>query len=361
MSTAFSLARAGRWFLCSGIQEESGGVARFYDASTQKNRAVSTEITGYTASALAYLYDVTGQAEYLERAIATANFLMDHGWNAELQTFPFEWPSPSEVSEHQSFFFDCGIIIRGLLAVWHHTKEQRLLDISMLAAHGMLQDFFSGGDYHPILQLPAKAPLLRDHRWSRSAGCYQLKSALAWFDLAEITGDEKLKRAFLHWLEASLNTHASFLTSAHNRHAIMDRLHAYGYFLEALGAVTDRSDCREAYIDGMGFAAHHLNDIAPEFSRSDAYAQLLRARLNAEVLGVCPVDRESAAKEAAALATFQAVSNDPRIDGAFRFGQRGGVLVEHINPVSTAFGMQALEMWSQYQAGTLKPCRPLLI
>lgn len=361
MPTAFSLARAGRWFLVSGIQEESGGVARFYDASEQQNRPVSTEITGYTASALAYLYEVTGHAEYLERAIATANFLMDRGWNEELQTFPFEWPSPSAVSEHQSFFFDNGIIIRGLLAVWHHTKEDRLIDLAGKAAHSMLQDFFSGGDYHPILQLPAKAPMLRDARWSRSAGCYQLKSALAWFDLAEITGDETLKRAFRHLLEASLNTHASFLPSAQNRHAIMDRLHAYNYFLEALGAVADRADCREAYVDGIGFASENLNAIAPEFVRSDVYAQLLRARLNAELLGVCPVDREAASKEAEALAEFQVTSEDVRIDGGFRFGRRNGALVEHVNPVSTAFALQALEMWAQYQAGTLKPCRALLI
>jgi hypothetical protein len=91
----FSLARAGRWFLNSGIQEPSGGVARFYRSEIGKNKAVSTEITGYTASTLVYLFHVTGDEEYLDRARKTAAFLADHGWNHALQTFPFEHPSPS--------------------------------------------------------------------------------------------------------------------------------------------------------------------------------------------------------------------------------------------------------------------------
>ncbi len=75
MSEAYSPARAGKWFLHSGIQEQSGGVARFYRAEIQQNRAVSTEITGYAASALMVLLDITGDEEYLDRARLTADFL----------------------------------------------------------------------------------------------------------------------------------------------------------------------------------------------------------------------------------------------------------------------------------------------
>jgi hypothetical protein len=57
--------------------------------------------------------------------------------------------------------------------------------------------------------------------------------------------------------------------------------------------------------------------------------------------------------EADALAEFQQASDDPRIDGGFAFGRRDGVVSPHINPVSTAFAMQALY--------PTKPCRQLLI
>ena len=47
---------AGEWFLSSGIQESNGGVARYYFSDRQENAALTTEITGYYASALACLY-----------------------------------------------------------------------------------------------------------------------------------------------------------------------------------------------------------------------------------------------------------------------------------------------------------------
>jgi hypothetical protein len=83
--------------------------------------------------------------------------------------------------------------------------------------------------------------------------------------------------------------------------------------------------------------------------------------MTAEALGVCPVDREQAEIEATSLAGFQATDDDPRIDGAILFGRRNGALVPHVNPVSTAFGLQALDQWEKYQAGTFQPCRALLI
>ena len=46
---------AGRWFLQSGIQEASGGVARYYRSDLRKNAPVSTEITGYAVSTLLFL------------------------------------------------------------------------------------------------------------------------------------------------------------------------------------------------------------------------------------------------------------------------------------------------------------------
>ena len=67
-----SLERAGGWFLESGIQEPNGGVARFYRADLGRNRAISTEITGYAASALMYLHSATGDPAYLARARHTA-------------------------------------------------------------------------------------------------------------------------------------------------------------------------------------------------------------------------------------------------------------------------------------------------
>src|ERR1700722_17341260 len=117
----FSLARAGHWFLHSGIQEPSGGFARFYRSEILKNLPVSTEISAYAAHALVFLYITTKDAAYLDAARRTANFLVDQAWDESLRIFPYEHPSPSEDSRHLAYFFDSGIIIRCLVAVWKET------------------------------------------------------------------------------------------------------------------------------------------------------------------------------------------------------------------------------------------------
>jgi hypothetical protein len=353
------LTSAGRWLLQSGIQTPSCGFARFYDANTGRNRAVSTEITGYAASALVWLFNVTGDEEYLVCARRTAGFLLT-SWNSELGTFPFEHPSPSPESEHLSYFFDCGIIIRGLLAVWHETHDDRLLDIARRASHGMIDDFHAQSEYHPILNLPDKSPVGRTEHWSRSAGCYQLKAALAWRDVAAITGDPKLNEAWSEMLESALAKHEGFLPGASCNEKVMDRLHPFCYFLEGLLPELERTEVRTIYAGGLRLVAEHLRNIAPVFSRSDVYAQLLRARLYAA--RAVPVDEPAAAHEAAELAAYRVNRSDPRTDGGFVFGRRGAALIQHVNPVSTVFAIQALEMWREYQtAGSKPPCLRLLI
>ncbi|MDE3195996.1 MAG: hypothetical protein KGN84_06620 [Acidobacteriota bacterium] len=347
MSGSFSLERAGRWFLTSGIQNASGGVARFYLADSEKNRPVSTEITGYAASALMYLYAATGEDRYLDRARLTANFLCEHAWDRTLRMFPYEHPSPTGESDHLGYFFDSGIIVRGLLAVWRVTREPRLLDVANEAARTMLDAFRAEDGYHPILRLPEKAPLARTGQWSRSPGCYQAKSAMCWWDVAEITGDEAMRSAYLDLMNEALRTHEAFLPGEIARARVMDRLHAYSYFLEALMPLLNRAACAAVCAAGIGRVAGLLREIAPEFARSDVYAQLLRARVYAS--GVIPMDADAAREEAARLAEFQVVSDDARVDGSFWFGRRGGKIVPHANPVSAAFALQALSVWDAWR------------
>src|SRR5574340_62234 len=344
--------RAGRWFLRSGIQDTLGGVARYYRSDLECNNPVSTEITGYTASALAYLHTVTGEAQYLERAVLAARFLARAAWDSALDIIPFEYgPSPNG-SGAKAYFFDCGIIVRGLLAVWRASGEPELLDAAVRCGRAMARDFAAGADYHPILLLPAKQPLAREPRWSRSSGCYQLKSAMAWHDLYEATGETEFESHYRRVLEYSVRTYGGFLPGDPDPNQVMDRLHAFSYFLEGMLPAAD--ECRAAICDGIGRLASHLRQIAPSFARSDVYAQLLRARIYAEWAGVTPLDRAAAGEEAAELARFQCEHADPRIDGGFWFGRKSGKWLPYVNPVSAAFALQALELWRQYVAG----CRP---
>ena len=314
---------------------------------------MSTEITGYAASAFVYLHALTQDARYLDRATAAARFLV-RTWDPASRTMPFEADPPAF-----TYFFDCGIIIRGLLSVWRVTGEQPFLDVAAELGRSMAADFASpSGDFHPILSLPDKRPTVRDPlRWSQSAGCYQLKSALAWWDLSEATGDERFRAPYLSALEYSLHNYASFLPGHAEREKVMDRLHPFLYFLECLLPCVDDRRCAAALCDGIRRTEGHLRDIAPEFERSDVYAQLLRIRRFADWAGVAPLDHEAARFEAARLSEFQAAAADPRIDGGYWFGRRGQTWLPYVNPVSTAFATQALAIWE----GAAPPDRHLLI
>jgi hypothetical protein len=336
MDITSPLVRAGQWFLNSGIQSPEGGVARYYRSDISQNASVSTEITGYAASAYAYLFASTHDAAYYDRALLTARFLTRKAWDAELQTYPFEYPGPSP-----AYFFDCGIIVRGLLAVWRMSREDEFLSAALACAKGMMRDFDSGADFHPILELPSKRPAPRDERWSRSSACYQLKAALGWLELADETGDEDLRTRYECMLECALATEADFLPGTSDEPRVMDRLHAYAYFLEAL--LPTGRDVSE----GIARLCYYLRKIAPSFARSDVYAQLLRVQL---LSGnpACEADLR-------ALETFQMP------DGGYWFGRKDGQFLPFINPVSTAFAMQAREMWREREVGLLvRDCRQLI-
>lgn len=339
------LSRAGRWFLRSGIQEPGGGVARYYRADLERHQPVSTEITGYAASALFDLHAATGEREYFERGLAAAHFLTRSAWDG--QSMPFEVdPGPEG---RLSYFFDCGIVVRGLLSAWHATREAEFLEVAGALGRAMAVDFAAGdGVYHPILTLPEKHPMDRDAvRWSRAPGCYQLKSAMAWWELAEATGDQSFREPYDCVLEASLRGYASFLPGHPDLPKVVDRLHAFLYFLEGMLPRAGEKRCAAAICDGIQRVSAHLQEAESQFERSDVYAQLLRIRLYAHAAGAVPIDQAAAQREAALLAGFQASSADPRIDGGFYFGRRAGAWLPYVNPVSTAFALQSLALWNQ--------------
>jgi len=134
-----AIDRAGRWFLESGIQEANGGVARYYRSDLASNAGISTEITGYAVSTLLYLYQLTGDAAYREGALRAARFLVGTAWDPKLRTFPFEYPANG--TRGLTYFFDCGIIARALLAAWRVSDDAIFRDTAIATGRSMAADF----------------------------------------------------------------------------------------------------------------------------------------------------------------------------------------------------------------------------
>ncbi len=295
----------------------------------------------YLASALAYFHQRTGKQEYLDAAVRCAKFLSGPAWDNASHTFPFEPGSD------RAYFFDIGIIARGLMAVSRATGEKEFERRAHEAALSLGFDFLGDSMFYPVISLPMKEPLPEEPRWSRMPGCYQLKSALIWREI----GDEHADRMFNVALAMALASHESFLSSEPNQEKVMDRLHAYCYFLEALMAATELPQAREALTWGIGKAGSLLRKIGPTFERSDVNAQLLRVRLMAHHWGIVPLDEEAAAQEADHVAQFQDASMQSRLSGGFWFGRKGDAMLPFSNPVSTAFCTQALALWDDHKRG----------
>ena len=334
--------RAGEWFLRSGIQEASGGVSRYYLSDHRRNAPVSTEITAYSANALMRLYKETSDAQYFEAARKAAWYLVK-AWDAESLAMPFECEAESI---RYSYFFDCGIVVRGLLSVWRESGTPEFLATAVQCGNSMADDFFDRKQFGPILSLPDKHLLpYQNDKWSQSPGCYQLKAALAWKELAEVTRDERYEVKFRYLLQDSLASHNTFLPGAHDDLLIMDRLHAYLYFLEGLLPTIQESACADALRVGIQRVSGFVNELSSKFLRADVVAQLLRIRLFADQYGVVSLDARAAEQEASLLQTFQSHGNDVRLGGGFWFGERQGVFLPYMNPWATAFCYQAWGMW----------------
>ena len=345
------LERAGSWLLDSGLQDSSGAVARYYLSESGRHAPVSTEITGYAASAFVYLWKITADARYLDAGTRAAHYLVHKAWSEHSATFPFE--PVSNGGPAYAYFFDCGIIARGLLAVWRATGDPAYFERAKECGLSMAFDFMAGEAMHPILRLPDKRPLPYERRWSRSPGCYQLKSAMAWRELADATGHRELASAFERLLAYSLNTHSGFLPGDAENDKVMDRLHAYAYFLEGLLAMPEHPGVAGALPAGLNQAAALMREIENEFARSDVYAQLLRLRLFAERLGLCPLDRGAAEYEAGRIVEFQAGGTERATSGGFHFGRKRNEMMPFVNPVSTVFAVQALALWHEHESGSL--------
>jgi hypothetical protein len=344
---------AGQWFLTSGIQERHGGVARYHHSDTGRNARVSTEITGYSVSALVFLYERTGDPAFLSAAIKAGRFLVNLAWNPSLETFPFEYAADLEAAPQAlTYFFDCGIIARGLLQLARVTGDRSYSEIAERTGESMIRDFAAGSTWNPILALPDKSALPWTPQWSRSPGCYQLKSALAWHDLFLATSRGSFAESYSAALDEALATEAGFLP-AETPDKTMDRLHAYCYFLEALVSAPERSQVRAVLADGIQRVSGYLRQIRPEFERSDVYAQLLRVRLLAAQTAGLALNESEAAEEAATIEQFQIEDPGSPHHGGFWFGRKHGSMMPFTNPVSTAFCLQAHCWWQDHLAGRL--------
>ena len=342
-----AIEKAKSWLLHSGIQREDGGVARFHRVDSDESGPVSTEITGYLASGLAFLRGC-GCAQ-LKRS---ADFLVEEAWDVDECFLRYE-PGTAAGQRACSYFFDCGIAGLALVQYWELTGDRRYLKSALEIGRSMLVDFpASNGAFTPVITLPGKEPMPYGAWWSKAPGCYQLKAALLWLRLSECVDEHAFGNAFRKVMAYAVEDSESFLSGPADD-KMMDRLHAFLYFLEGLLPLAGERAYGQLISRGLASATGVLRKMTPAFVRSDVCAQLVRLRLFAHEAARLPLDADSVDREIQKLLAFQFKSADTRINGAFCFGSRAGVLLPYANPVSTVFAAQALAFWLRFRSGQL--------
>lgn len=340
------------WLLNSGIQRPNGGVARYYRADTGAYRDVSTELTGYFLSA------VVGpgpEGSLPDQALQAGRFLIEEGFDNQSELFPFELSAPSGGGPRLAYFFDCGIIIRGLVRLWERTNEPAFLDAAERCGLALTSRMRRvDGAFFPLFNLDSGEPFEGEARWSLRSGVYHLKAALALRELHVITGLGEFDACLGDLKRWCLERHEAFLPGHESPDGVMDRMHAYCYFLEGLlPSAGLEAESNRALQFGILKVENLVREIGPAFLRSDVVAQLLRLRLFADKLGVMELDYRQAEEEAGIVRGFQQTQPGRAIQGGFAFARRGGDAVPHINPASTIFCLQALDMWDQTRDGCL--------
>ena len=343
------------WLAHSGIQTASGGVSRYFAGDRGQYRGISTEITGYCIQAYLSL-PLPGEPGLLSHALRAGQFLCYDAGDPQAGLFPFEVPLTGFPPSDTAYFFDCGIIMRALLALWNTTADPLYLERAERCGAALMGQMSRvDGSFFPVCDLRSGAPSCGEDRWSLESGVYQLKTGLAFMELAEAISSTMFSKTAEELLNWSLRHRELFLPGASEPERVADRLHAYCYFLEGLlPFLKRRFDCAQVLQAGITRVEKLALETRRALERSDVTAQLLRLRLLADYSGVMELDQSAASWEAESLPAFQLFTSDPRTNGAFSFGRREGHLLPHANPASTIFCLQALRMWQDYQDGVLR-------
>ena len=346
---------AWQWLSRSGIQNESGGVARFYRADIQEYRDVSTQSTAFFISTFLRLGDYPqGSAPY--EALRAGGFLLDRAFHRSKELFAHEVHGRDNNPSAFAYFFDCSIIIRSLVDLWKATKEPAYVECAERCGFAV-QNLMSrmDGSFFAVYDFARDQPIDDGETWSKQAEVYQLKASLALQELTDATGLSEFVATSDMLRRWCLKRHESFIPDYGDSQERMSRLHAYCYFLEGLLQEASQDvDCSRALQWGILRVENLVEEMGPEFQRSDVLAQLLRLRFYADTFGVLEIDRATVESEVAALIEFQQQSSDPRVDGGFAFARRGAELVHHINPLSTVLALQALTMWESAEQGAFR-------
>ncbi len=350
---------AKRWFLNSGIQSEDGGFYAWQDMENKSHSYLYSEITGYAITILCFLYKVTKENIFLEKAWNAAQWILHDALDKKGAVLTRNYVK--DPVEHYSFergnvySFDCAMVAFGMLKLYGLTGNEKYLTCAESIINFLNNKMLKpSGIYYPIFDLKDNKSMEDPVKWSTQSGSFHSKLALCLCELAALKRDNSYNNIARKLVESSVNLFFKdnrFITNVSDDSS---HFHPYSYTLEGMIYYSDKT--RDGSYKGIierafgkivslqdadgGFPTRvsGSSDRDVPYQRSDIQAQILRLSYFVR----SGLDRDKLIEK---VSSFQNINDDYK--GGFLFGvDHDGTVKRHSNAWCSMFALQALYLAS---------------
>ena len=349
-----------RWLLDSGIQSERlGGFYAWQNMKDRRHSYLYSEITGYAITILCFLYKITKENIFLEKAHSAALWILHDALDKSGAVLTRNYVK--DPVEHYSFergnvySFDCAMVAFGMLKLYKLTGSKEYLACAENIVNFLNDKMLKpNGIYYPIFDLKDNKVKEDPAKWSTQSGSFHSKLALCLCELAVLKKDDSYKIIAGKLIKSSVELFFKDNRFVTNTSDNSSHFHPYSYTLEGMiyysyktkdnsykdiientfGKITSLQDT-----DG-GFPTQ-VSDRADKgvfYQRSDIQAQILRLSYFIR----SGIDRDKLVEN---VSSFQNTTDDYK--GGFLFGtDHDGTVKRHSNAWCSMFAIQALYLAS---------------
>ena len=347
------------WFLNSGIQSEDGGFYAWQDVKDGSHPYLYSEITGYAITLMSFLYTLTKNDIFIERARHAAQWILQDapGPGGSVLTRKYL----KDAVEHYSFergniySFDCAMVAFGMLKLYKISADEDYLACAQNLI-GFLNNKMlkNSGLYYPVFDTKKESPYEDLNKWSTQSGSFHAKIVLCLCELASIKNEGSYSDLASKLIDSSIKNFykaGRFITGTLDG---TSHFHPYCYTLEGMlyysrrlkndkykNVIEDAFDWISGFQQEDGGFPTEVFDkgkMSVAYQRSDIQSQVLRL----SYFIASDIDRECLIER---FLKFQNI--DKGSQGGFLFGaDRDGTARQHSNAWCSMFALQALYLAS---------------
>ena len=306
--------------------ENYGGVYSFYDENEKKYSFLYPEITGYSASTLSFLHEISPNSKLDELAKANTTWLIKI-----FQKFDSIVQGISSDKKRQKFAytFDAAICAKGLLDYYKINNSSELLDTAKSLLTWIVPAINNNGTVLPYKNLESNNFEEDSDVWYRKKGNLHIKISIPFVQMYELTRDV----SFLNIAKKLCDTYPKYVqkNGSLSMHENTDEinLHTLSYALEGLlfsYASTGSKQYLECCVNCLNWCSKQIDNdgsinlwFNSKHSSKSIYpiAQIVRLMLLVDSIDKTNHYSENVKKLIEFMHSLQAINLDPKINGGF--------------------------------------------